>query len=229
MGAQTSGFNHIVSIAVGRDHTLALRSDGTVWAWGYNVYGQVGNGSTATAQPFPVPVKTSSNLTLSRISAVSAGVQFSVALGADGTVWTWGFNDQRQLGDGTAVQYRTTAQPIDAVSGLSGVSAVAAGGRHVLVLKWDGTVWGWGWNEFGQLGDGTNVNRAYPVRSGSLQNIVAIDSHSRTSGAVDADGKVWLWGRNDQGQAGDPSKADWLVPRQLPLADLLLAGFLLDA
>jgi hypothetical protein len=124
-----SGLSGVVTVAGGYDHSLALRSDGTVWAWGSNSFGQLGNGTT-TNSPTPVPVSG-----LSGVVAVAGGMDHSLALRSDGTVWAWGSNYWGQLGNGTTTDSLTPVQ----VGGLSGVVDVAGKRQKSLALKSDGT------------------------------------------------------------------------------------------
>ena len=140
--------------AAGGQHSLALKSDGTVWAWGLNDYNQLGNG-TATNSSKPVQVPG-----LNNASAIAAGYFHSLALKSDGTVWAWGLNGHGRLGNGTTVDSGTPVQ----VLGLSNVSAIVAGHDHSLALKSDGTVWAWGANHIGQLGNGTTANSSTSVQ-----------------------------------------------------------------
>ena len=123
-------------IAGGGEHSIALKSDGTVWAWGNNWVGQLGDGTTSHRS---TPVQVSG---LSGVIAIAGGGYHSIALKSDGTVWAWGWNEYGQLGDGTTSHRSTPVQ----VSGLSGVIAIAGGGYHSIALKSDGTVWAWGNN-----------------------------------------------------------------------------------
>lgn len=118
---QVSGLSGLTLIAAGAEHTLALKSDGTLWAWGYNFYGWLGDGTT-TDRLTPVEVSG-----LSGVSAIAAGEQHSLALKSDGTVWAWGRNLDGQLGDGTTTRGRLT--PVQ-VGGLSGVMAIASGSYY---------------------------------------------------------------------------------------------------
>jgi len=151
---QINNLTGVIAVAAGDDHSLVLKSDGTVWAWGGNHDGQLGNGSTSfNRTTTPVQVK---NLT--EVTAVALGSGYSLAQKSDGTAWAWGGNAYGYLGNGKIadtddVFYRTS--PIQ-VNKLTGVTAVAAKFNYSLALKDDGTVWAWGWNEFGQLGDGAS-------------------------------------------------------------------------
>ena len=130
-------FSCTPTISGGGYHSLALKKDGTVWAWGHNEYGQLGDGTQTLGRLTPVQVSG-----LSGVIAIAAGEYHSLALKSDGTVWAWGGNYEGQLGDGTTNNKLTPVQ----VSGLSGVIAIAASYRHSLALKSDGTVWAWGSN-----------------------------------------------------------------------------------
>jgi len=181
------------AIAAGANHTVALRGDGTVWAWGSNACGQLGDGTT-TQRPAAVCVNG-----MASVVAIAAGDSHTLALKSDGTVWAWGLNGNGQLGDGTT-NNRTTAIP---VSGLSGIVAIAAGGSHSVALKRDGTVWSWGNNASAQLGDGTTTTRLTAVTASGVSNIVAIASGVSYSVALRSDGTLLAWGDNSFGQLGD--------------------------
>jgi len=209
---QVSNLTGIIAISAGNNHSLALKSDGTVWAWGYNGYGQLGN-STTNSSSTPVQVKSSllgiSNLT--GITAISAGASYSLALKNDGTVWSWGNNNYGQLGNGSNTQRNYAVQ----VSNLSGITAISAGGGHSLALKNDNTVWAWGYNGGGQLGNGSTSNSYTPVQvkglnnSGFLTGITTISAGGSHSLALKSDGTVWAWGYNYYGQLGDGNGGDW--------------------
>lgn len=132
-------------VAAGKTHSLAVRGDGTVWAWGFNTSGQLGDG-TYTLRRTPGQVSGPSG-----VIALAAGPAHSLAVSGDGTVWSWGDNWRGQLGDGKVSVPRAT--PLQ-VAGLSNVLSVAAGEHHSLAVRDDGTVWAWGDNRSGQLGDG---------------------------------------------------------------------------
>lgn len=138
--------SYVVKVACGFVYTVVLKSDGTVWAWGDNSFGQLGDGTTTDRH---TPVQASG---LSDVAAIAAGTYHTVALKKDGTVWAWGYNKYGQLGDGTEADRSVPVQ----IPYLRDVTVIAAGLLHTVVLKDDGTVWAWGENEFGQLGDGTN-------------------------------------------------------------------------
>ncbi|NMC00696.1 MAG: hypothetical protein GYA35_10490, partial [Thermoanaerobaculaceae bacterium] len=193
------------AITGGYYHSLALKSDGTVWAWGHNNYGQLGDGTT-TDRLTPVQVQ---NLT--NIVAIAGGSSHSLALKSDGTVWAWGYNNYGQLGDGTTTNRLTPIQ----VQNLTNIVAITGGGSHSLALKSDGTVWAWGYNRYGQLGDGTTTNRYVPIQVQNLTNVIAIAGGGSHSLALKSDGTVWAWGRNNYGQLGDGTTTARNTPVQV--------------
>ena len=192
--AAVPGLSAVAAIAAGLHHTLAVKQDGTVWAWGSNGYGQLGDG-TSTTRSTPVPVTG-----LSGVSAIATMAFHTLAVKQDGTVWAWGANNSGQLGDGTTIWARLT--PVQ-VPELSGVVAIAAGTFHTLGLKHDGTVWTWGANDVGQLGDGTTISRSTPAPVPGLTGVAAIAAGTFHTLALKRDGTVWAWGGNDLGQLGD--------------------------
>ncbi|MBI5778435.1 MAG: putative Ig domain-containing protein [Planctomycetes bacterium] len=209
-----SGMNltGIVAIAGGYEHSMALKNDGTVWAWGNNGWGQLGDGTTAMKSA-PVQVKGPGGVGfLTNITAIAGGAYHSIALKNDGTVWTWGSNYYGQLGDGTMTDRLTPVQ----VTGLTGVIAITKGIIHNVALKNDGTVWTWGNNWYGQLGDGTTTDRLTPVQVTGLTGVIAIAGGFYNSmSALKNDGTVWAWGANWYGQLGDGTTTDHLTPVQV--------------
>jgi alpha-tubulin suppressor-like RCC1 family protein len=182
-------------------------SSGPVGAWGYNEYGQLGDGTTIF-RPQVVSV------TLPDAVAIAAGGAHSLAVRNDGTVVAWGLNRNGQLGDGTRNQRPSAVAVIDAdgVGPLSNVVQVAAGWYHSLALKSDGTVWAWGKNENGQLGDGSRTQRLLPVQVSGLRNVQLIAAGVDFSAAVVSDGTVWTWGKNDDGQLGIGNRESQALP-----------------
>ena len=199
----------VEALAGGQGHTLALRGDGAVLAWGYNRDGELGNGTNEDS-PTPVVVKDSRGPTghLSGVRAIAAGSAHSLALKDDGTVWAWGYNQDGELGDGTKAN---STQPVR-VGKLKGVEAISAGAYFSLALKEDGTVWAWGSNASdldktqvtGQLGDDAITSSETPVNVGGLGvGVEAIAAGASHALALKEDGSVWAWGDNFFGELGD--------------------------
>lgn len=203
--AQVPGLANIVATAAGSGFSVALKNDGAVWAWGANWTGQLGIGTNNDSY---VPVQLSD---LSGIIGISAGYQHTLALKNDGTVWAWGANWNGELGMPNYIDSSTV--PVQ-VGGISDVIAVAAGGQFSAVLKNDGTVWTWGSNQYGELGDGTNIDSYIPVQVVALTGIKAISGGWHHLLALKDDGSVWASGQNRYGTLGDGTDIDRNVPVQ---------------
>ncbi|MGC5326282.1 Ig-like domain-containing protein [Brevibacillus sp. SYSU BS000544] len=196
----------ITKISGDIEHNLALKDDGTVWAWGKNNFGQLGNDSITNSN---VPVKVSG---LDTVIDISAGGENSYALKADGTVWSWGNNGVGELGNGNIGSFHMKPVQVVGPGGvgvLQEITSIAGGYKFALALKNDGTVWAWGNNGNGTLGNGTGVSSSTPVQvkdpgdpSQPLTNVVAISASKYAVAAVKADGTVWTWGANIYGGLG---------------------------
>ncbi|CAA9423714.1 MAG: BNR repeat domain protein [uncultured Rubrobacteraceae bacterium] len=188
------GLGDVKGVAGGAGHSLAVKNDGTVWAWG-------SDGSGASTTPSQVPG-------LSDVADVAAGGQFSLALKKDGTVWAWGDGQYGQLGHGSTADSSTPVQVQEGLGApLTGIKAIAAGDRHAVAVKNDGTAWTWGTNALGQLG--VNTADSYRARAsrvvtvdGVLGNLVSVDAGKNHTVALDSGGNAWAWGDNSQGQIG---------------------------
>jgi alpha-tubulin suppressor-like RCC1 family protein len=191
----------VIAISAGGNHSLALRVDGTVWAWGNNSQGQLGDGTlTDHTAPARVPA-------LGDVIAISAGVGFSLALQVNGQVWAWGSNTTGQLGTLSTAAKSGSSYPV-LVEGLDNVAVISAGGFHCLALKANGTVWAWGWNNHGQLGDGSTKDQAIPIQVPTINDAIGIAAGGWHSLALTADGYVSAAGLNDSGQLGDGTTID---------------------
>ncbi|HUR17631.1 MAG TPA: hypothetical protein VMZ51_01685, partial [Acidimicrobiales bacterium] len=164
--------------------------------WGYNFFGQLGDGTT-TAHSIPVQVGTATNW-----ATVAAGGYHTAAIRTDGTLCAWGNNEYGQLGDGS-----TTARssiPVQ-VGTATNWATVAAGGKHTAAIRTDGTLWAWGNNDSGQVGDGTLTAHSIPVQVGTATNWATVAAGGNHTAAIRADGTLWAWGYNGYGQAGSGS------------------------
>ncbi|HKO99188.1 MAG TPA: S8 family serine peptidase [Pyrinomonadaceae bacterium] len=206
------GLNNVTAVSAGANHSMAMKNDGTVWIWGGNDRGQLGLGSEDSvhhAVPVAVPG-------LTGVTDIAAGTWFSVVVRNDGTVWTWGENQNGQLGV-TGGSRNTPVQ----VSGISGVKSVAVSYNHVLALKTDGTVFGWGMNEFGQTGSTSfGTLNATPAQVNNLTNVTRVAAGRGFSLALKTDGTVWAWGLNGSGQLGKGPTGSEPQPNPSVVSDL---------
>ena len=192
----------IVQIVAGYYHTLALNRDGTVWSWGRNFYGQLGDGTT-TDRTEPAVVEG-----LPAIAFIAAGSYHSLAIDMDGNLWAWGWNFYGQLGDGTT----SNSYVPEELGDLGPVIDVAAGLGHTIAAAEDGTVYTWGFNNYGQLGDGTTENRYSPAAVDGVLGGASVAAGTYHTLALDLDGTLLAWGRNANGQLGDGTTTDSSVP-----------------
>jgi len=181
-------------IAAGKWHTVAIKADGSLWAWGRNEWGQLGDGDgNMEGKSSPVPIGSGD-----RWLAVAAGLYHTVALKADGSLWAWGRNSYGQLGINFI---DITNQPVQ--MGLDrDWRAVVAGSRHTVALKTDGSLWTWGNNEYGQLGIGNTKPQFSPVQVGTNHDWRAVAAGRNYTVALKTNGSLWAWGDNEYGQLG---------------------------
>jgi alpha-tubulin suppressor-like RCC1 family protein len=194
-----TGFTKVVA---GREHVLALRADGTLWAWGDNIGGQVGDGTTRR-----VLVQTQVG---SGYTDIAAGNNHSLGLKADGSLWAWGYSAYGEIGNGKV--NTTVPLPINIGSGFVKIAA-SQGGNNSAAIKADGSLWIWGFNHFGQNGDGSTTDSLVPKRIGGGYSDVALGAYFAV--ALKSDGSVWSWGVNGGGQLGDGTTDDRLQPKQI--------------
>jgi len=194
-----TGLTGAVQLTGGLAHTCARRSGGDVKCWGDNEAGQLGD-ATSVNSSTPVTV-----FGLAGAVDLSAGSYHNCAALTDGTAWCWGYNSNGQLGDGSVVA--DSLQPTMVALGTS-VSRVAGGFAHSCAQGTDGTVWCWGYNSNGQLGDGTLVDENTPVQVTGLARAARITAGGTSSCAVLTDGSARCWGANDSGQLGDGTTSD---------------------
>ena len=195
-----------ITLAVGDSHIMALKEDGTVWSWGSNSNGQLGNGDR---QNVAIPTKINS---LSNVIEIDANSEYSLALKNDGTVWAWGENAHGELGDASIEKSLIPLQII----GIEDIIAISAGGTHCAALKKDGTVWTWGRNYYGQIGNGEfGGKQSTPMQVKGILDVKAIASGDRHTMALKNDGTVWVWGDNEYGQLGTGTKKSSDIPIQI--------------
>ncbi len=201
----------VAAVSAGAFSVYAIGRGGTVWSWGDNSFGQLGNGpGQAPARARPGVVRNLHGDLHGALSVV-AGSADAYALGANGQVWAFGDNSLGQLGQGRAGPRAGLAASGLAlrVPGLSGVVQLAAGGDTVYALRKDGSVWAWGDDGFGELGNGTvRLFEAKPAPVAGLAHVVAVAAGASTGYALRSDGTVWAWGRGTEGELGDGQAVD---------------------
>ncbi len=197
------------SISAGLSHTLALKADGTLWAWGSNSNGQLGNGTNTNNNNTPTQVGSNTNW-----ASISAGGNYSMAIQTNGILWAWGSNSSGQLGDGTTTESNTPVQ----IGTATNWASVSAGGSHSLAIQTDGTLWAWGNNSAGRLGDGSTTNRTAPTQIGTATNWSSVSAGGLHSLGVQTDGTLWAWGSNLSGRLGDGTTTNRSIPTQIGTA-----------
>jgi alpha-tubulin suppressor-like RCC1 family protein len=207
----------LIQITAGYEYTCALDSAGAAFCWGSNLYGQLGDGNT-TKSNVPVAVSAGSVPAGQTLTQITAGVVHTCALDTAGLAYCWGWNAYGQLGDGN-----TTNSSVPAAVNTSGVlagqplSQITSGAYVTCALDAAGAAYCWGYNIYGELGDGTNTNTDVPVAvdtSGALagRSLTQINTSWYHTCAVDTTGDAFCWGRNSYGQLGDGSSAGSNVP-----------------
>ena len=198
----------LAEVSAGEDNACARKTDGTLWCWGDNQRGQIGDGTT-TDRHAPVEITALG----AAVAAVSVGFEHTCAIKTDGTLWCWGDNGFGQLGDGTEQQ---RLSPIEVETLGATVAQVSAGATHTCSIKRDGTLWCWGHNAAGQLGDGTQVEQDSPVEVSALGATVAeISVGYMFTCATKSDRTLWCWGFNAQGQVGTGDTANRPLPAEI--------------
>jgi hypothetical protein len=197
-----TGLTNITRITAGLFFNLALRSDGTVWAWGRNAHRELGDGTT---QQRLSPVRTQ---VPPNIIEIAAGALHALARGSDGRVWAWGNNHKGQLGNGTTAPSSPPGQVVTTVTFVR----LAAGFDHSLGVRADGRLFGWGANDFGQFGDGTQTNALTPRKLTEFGRVTDVIGGPHITFAVRDDGKVVGSGRNLFGNLGDGTRIDRTSP-----------------
>lgn len=187
--------DNVVSVSAGYEYTMAIKTDGSLWAWGNNLFGRLGDGSDKS-QLRPVKV-------MDQVAMVSAGQYFTMAVKTDGSLWAWGDNSHGTLGNGEyhpALDSFSLIEPLP-IKIMDDVKYVSVSSDHTLAIKTDDTLWGWGSNYYGQLGNGLYGNEwnryAGPfqtVPTKIMENVAAVSAGGSNSMAIKTDGTLWGWG-----------------------------------
>jgi alpha-tubulin suppressor-like RCC1 family protein len=192
-------------VACGDQHTAAVKTDGTLWVWGYNFYGQLGNNTTLTRS---TPVTIFSGAT--NWKQVACGKNHTASVRNDGTLWSWGRNNGGQLGTSDTTDRST---PTVSYNGTADWIQVSCGYSHTSAIKADGTLWTWGDNSLGQLGTYDLTTRCTPVTTYAGEtNWKQVACGNYHTAAIKTDGTLWIWGTNSAGQLGTSDTTDRSTP-----------------
>jgi alpha-tubulin suppressor-like RCC1 family protein len=202
-----------IAIAAEEYHSVILLADGSVWATGDNGSGALGDGNAPAGSNTFVQAKDDTSAFITGTISIAGGVNHTMVLKADGGVWAAGYNYYGQLGDGTTTNRYSFVQVKDDTSVfITGAISIAAGNRHGLILKTDGSVWATGNNSYGQLGDGTYTGRTAFIRVVSSGAAAIATGHGSTHSLIlKTDGSVWATGGNSGGQFGNGTTTDSLT------------------
>ena len=194
------------SVSAGSDHTIAIKNGGTLWGWGSNSNGQIGANIGFVNRTTPIQIGTETNWTY-----IATGNKYTLAIKTDGTLWAWGINIDRQLGDGTNYDRYSPVQ----IGTDANWSSVTAGVTHTLAIKTNGTLWAWGNNNSGKLGDGTVIDRYSPIQIGTDTNWASVSAGTYHTLAIKTDGSLWAWGSNSNNQLGDYTSIGKISPTRI--------------
>ena len=200
----------VVSVSVGRSHSMAIKSDRSLWAWGENGFGEIGDGTVTwrgsdadgnwgtiedNNRLYPTHIM-NDVVEVSASAAHGGNAAFTLAIRSDGSLWTWGFQEPSE----GSFNF-THPSPVRI---MEDVIAISAGSHHALAVQSDGSLWAWGVNWSGQLGDGTTNNHPSPVFQYApifiMSDVVAVSAGVNHSMAIRSDGSLWAWGENGRGQ-----------------------------
>lgn len=224
LGDGTANDNHIpkricnasnwISISAGRNFSVGIREGGSLWAWGENSSGQLGVGDLSNRN-IPTQISYATDWT-----SISAGVQHIVGIREDGSLWAWGSNAWGQLGrfgGQTLTRMGQVGIDTERINGnvLQNWENVSAGGYTTVGIQTDGSLWAWGLNHNGQLGDGTTTGRYVPTRIGDATDWAIVSTGGNHTVGIRADGSLWAWGRNIEGQLGDGTNTNRNTPTRI--------------
>jgi alpha-tubulin suppressor-like RCC1 family protein len=220
-----SGITGWRQISAGVGSALAIRDDGTLWSWGRNNYGQVGDNTSASrSTPRQISIAATGGLRGWKQVASSNAIGYVAAIRYDGTLWLWGYGFYGNLGDNTSGNNILRSTPRQEASSSTNWKQVSCGDNCTVAIKNDGTLWVWGRNDLGQLGDNTNQSRSTPrqisVGASGITGWKQVSSGSGHSLALKTDGTLWTWGYNNHGQLGSND----LVSRSTPIREFTLSN-----
>lgn len=198
------GINTYAQCWKSASYCAAIKSDGSLWMWGRNTAGRVGDGTTIDKYS-PVKIGTDT------WKSISSGESTTIAIRSDNTLWAWGYNAHGAVGDGTNINRLTPVQ-IGSANNWKSISIISS---HCLAIKTDGTLWAWGSNSHGALGDGTNNNKSIPVQIGTDTDWKLVQAGNTHSMAIKNNGTLWTWGDNSVGDLGNGTLINTKIPAQV--------------
>ena len=210
--AQQPAYSTWTSIVMGGQYStdssywsVAIQSNGTLWAWGINSWGGIGL-NTTTNYNYPVQVGALNNW-----AQIACGMSDTLAIQSNGTLWAWGNNSYGQLGTINQTHYSSPVQ----VGALSTWKKISSGWSHSAAIQTNGTLWTWGYNGYGALGTGNITNYSSPVQVGALSVWTQITCGNYYTAALQSNGTLWAWGLNQQGQLGLGNQTNYSSPIQV--------------
>ena len=195
-------------IANGKYHSIAVKTDGTLWSWGRNYEGQLGLGTSGPGTDKSSPNQVGA---LTNWLKISCGSYHTLAVKTDGTLWSWGTNSDGRLGDGTTVDRSSPVQ----VGALTTWSIIGPGGTSSFATTTAGALYSWGANSQGQLGQGNTTAFSSPKQIGALTTWAVVNGCILSCCAIKTDGTFWSWGRNAEGQLGLGNTTYYSSPKQV--------------
>jgi len=212
--AQVGSDTDWLQISAGAQHSMAVKSNNELWSWGEGGYGRLGNNSTSDVKN-PTKIGTDSDWL-----NVCGAWAHSYGLKTDGTLWSWGLNEYGNLGDGFTIEIRVPHKVVEKTSTVNFTDQgqklqKSGGGYYSIILKSDKTLWSFGRNQYGELGDGTNLDRSSPIIIPGINNVTEVSSGYAHNVALKSDGTLWAWGSNSYGQLGLGDKINRLTPTQI--------------
>lgn len=191
------------SVSAGVAHSAGIRTGGTLWTWGRNNFGQIGDGTSVAMRTTPTQIGTANNW-----QTISCGGSHTIALKTNGTLWAWGLNSSGQLGNGNNTNSNIPVQ----IGTDTDWAFISAGDEYCLAIKSNGSLWAWGRNDNSQLGDGTTVSKNTPTQIGNQTNWESVSAGSSHSLAIKTNGNLYAWGVNSLGQLGNGTTANETSP-----------------
>ena len=202
---QVGALTNWLNISAGYYNVVAIKTDGTLWTWGYNQYGELGLGNVT---PYSSPKQVGSLTDWLKVSASGYACR---AIKTDGTIWAWGNNGGGQLGNGTTTNRSSPTQ----IGSLTNWANCSGGTNHAIATQTNGTIWTWGRGTEGQLGLGSALSYSSPKQIGALTTWSIPSGGYNFTGAIKTDGTLWLWGQNNNGQSGLGNRTEYSSPKQV--------------